>query len=119
MTSLWLSPEVTRALGWALLHFLWQGLALAALLSAVMALCRTAAVLYALAVGTLGLMVAAPTATFLTLLQRDSGATSNPAAGTAWEIVPQAATVASVSSALPLATDARAPQPALGGRSVV
>jgi len=108
MTSLWLSPEVTRALGWALLHFLWQGLALAALLSAVMALCRTAAMRYALAVGTLGLMVAAPTATFLSLLPSDSGAKSNPAAGMAREIVPQGATAASASTPRVMRTDARA-----------
>ena len=108
MTNLWLSPEVTRALGWALLHFLWQGLALAALLSAVVSLCRTAAMRYALAVGTLGLMVAAPTATFLSLLQADSGATSNPAAGMAREIVPQAVTVASASGAPTMRTDAGA-----------
>src|SRR5207302_9414961 len=81
MTSLWLSPEVTRALGWALLHFLWQGLALAALLSAVMALCRTAAMRYALAVGTLGLMVAAPRAPFLPFVPGDPGAKRNPQPG--------------------------------------
>ena len=29
----WLSPELLRTLGWTLLHFLWQGAALAALLA--------------------------------------------------------------------------------------
>ncbi len=44
MTSLasWVSPSVMRALGWALLHFLWQGTALAALAGASIALCRRA-----------------------------------------------------------------------------
>jgi beta-lactamase regulating signal transducer with metallopeptidase domain len=53
-----------RTLGWALVHFLWQGLALAALLSAAMTMCRSAAARYALAVGTLVLMLAAPVVTF-------------------------------------------------------
>ena len=38
MTSLtnWISPSVMRSLGWALLHFLWQGAALAALAAVLM-----------------------------------------------------------------------------------
>jgi beta-lactamase regulating signal transducer with metallopeptidase domain len=60
----WVSPDVMRTLGWALVHFLWQGLALAALLSAAMAMCRSAATRYALAVGALVLMLAAPVVTF-------------------------------------------------------
>jgi beta-lactamase regulating signal transducer with metallopeptidase domain len=60
----WVSPDVMRTLGWALVHFLWQGLALAALLSAAMAICRSAAARYTLAVGALVLMLAAPVVTF-------------------------------------------------------
>jgi len=63
----WLSPDWMRPLGWALVHFLWEGAALAAMLSAAMALCRTARARYALAVGTLALMVAAPLGTFFAL----------------------------------------------------
>ncbi len=74
MTTLsnWFSPDVMRPLGWALVHFLWEGLALAALLSAAMALCRSARVRYALAVGTLALMMAAPLATFIVMRGADT-----------------------------------------------
>jgi len=67
MTNFGLSPDVTRPLCWALLHFLWQGLALALLLSAALSVVRRAAARYALGVATLVLMVAAPAATFLML----------------------------------------------------
>jgi beta-lactamase regulating signal transducer with metallopeptidase domain len=53
-----------RALGWALVHFLWQGLALAALASLAMALSRSAAVRYLVGIATLLLMLAAPLITF-------------------------------------------------------
>lgn len=71
MTSLtnWLSPTVMHSLGWALLHFLWQGTALAAVAAAVMALCRRASIRYVVGVGTLLLMLAAPVVTFLVLNQ--------------------------------------------------
>ena len=65
----WVSPDVMRTLGWALVHFLWQGLALAALLSAAMAMCRSASARYALGVGALVLMLAAPVVTFGILWQ--------------------------------------------------
>jgi beta-lactamase regulating signal transducer with metallopeptidase domain len=57
-----------RSLGWALLHFLWQGAALAALAAVLMSLCRGAARRYAVGVGTLVLMLAAPVVTFLVLM---------------------------------------------------
>ena len=63
----WMSPNVMRTLGWALVHFVWQGLALAALASVAMAMCRRSAARYALGVGTLVLMLAAPIATLTTL----------------------------------------------------
>ena len=48
MTSLmnWLSPSAMQSLGWALLHFLWQGTALAALAAGAMALCRRTSARY-------------------------------------------------------------------------
>ena len=66
MTTLlnWLSPSAMQSLGWALLHFLWQGTALAALAAAAMALCRRASARYLLGVGALVLMLLAPLATF-------------------------------------------------------
>jgi beta-lactamase regulating signal transducer with metallopeptidase domain len=60
----WLSPSIMHALGWALVHFLWQGSALAAVAAAGMALCRRASARYALSVGALVLMLVAPAATF-------------------------------------------------------
>jgi beta-lactamase regulating signal transducer with metallopeptidase domain/sporulation protein YlmC with PRC-barrel domain len=60
----WLSPAAMQSLGWALLHFLWQGTALAALAAAAMALCRRASTRYLVAVGALALMLLAPLATF-------------------------------------------------------
>jgi beta-lactamase regulating signal transducer with metallopeptidase domain len=72
----WLSPEILRAMGWALVHFLWEGLALAALLSVAMAWCRTARGRYALAVGTLALMVAGPVATYFVVRQLQAAAPS-------------------------------------------
>jgi beta-lactamase regulating signal transducer with metallopeptidase domain len=73
----WVSPDVMRTLGWALVHFLWQGLALAALLSAAMAMCRSAAARYALAVGALVLMLAAPVVTFGILWSGRANASSS------------------------------------------
>ena len=69
MTNLtnWLSPTVMHALGWALVHFLWQGAALAAVAAVTLHLCRRASVRYLVGVGTLSLMLAAPVATFFFL----------------------------------------------------
>jgi beta-lactamase regulating signal transducer with metallopeptidase domain len=61
----WLSAATLRLLALALLHFLWQGAALAALAYVVMALCRTTASRYVVGVATLALMLAAPVATFV------------------------------------------------------
>jgi beta-lactamase regulating signal transducer with metallopeptidase domain len=62
------SPSTMHSLGWTLLHFLWQGMALAALAAVLMSLCHRASARYVLAVGTLVLMLAAPVATFFFLL---------------------------------------------------
>ena len=82
----WLSPTAMQSLGWALLHFLWQGTALAALAAAAMALCRRASSRYLLAVGVLALMLLAPLATFF-YAQQHSGvadaAKSSPLAAAA------------------------------------
>src|SRR6266403_777433 len=67
----WISPELMRALGWTLLHFIWQGAALAALFAVAMAACRSAVARYALAVGALALMMASPVITFV-WLQRET-----------------------------------------------
>jgi beta-lactamase regulating signal transducer with metallopeptidase domain len=61
----WFSPVVMQSLGWALLHFLWQGTALAAMAAAAIALCRRASTRYLVAFVVLALMLLAPLATFL------------------------------------------------------
>ena len=58
-----LSPTVMQSLAWALLHFLWQGTALAALGAALMALSRRARVRYVVGTTVLLLMLIAPIAT--------------------------------------------------------
>jgi beta-lactamase regulating signal transducer with metallopeptidase domain len=68
----WLPPGAMQSLGWALLHFLWQGTALAALAAAAMALCRRASTRYLLGVSALVLMFLAPLATFLFDSQQNS-----------------------------------------------
>jgi len=79
-----LSPIVVQSLGWTLLHFVWQGAALAAALFILMAGCRTASARYAAGVGAMVLLVAAPVVTFLILLHR-------PPHSAAWTRVPSTA----------------------------
>lgn len=64
-----LSPEFVRAVGWGLLHFVWQGAAVAALLALLMAFCRKASIRYAASVLALLLMLALPVLTFFVLQQ--------------------------------------------------
>jgi len=63
----WISADLLRPLGLALLHFLWQGAALAALAALVLTLCRQASTRYLVAVTVLVAMVAAPAGTFYVL----------------------------------------------------
>jgi beta-lactamase regulating signal transducer with metallopeptidase domain len=92
MSSLlhWFSPNAMHALGWALLHFLWQGMALAALAAAAMAFCRRTSARYLVGITTLGLMLIAPVATFLFYSQQHSviadTANSSPLPAVAWPI---------------------------------
>src|SRR6266850_1984236 len=105
----WISPELMRTLGWTLLHFIWQGVALAALFAVTRAACRSAAARYALALGALVLMMASPLITFVWLHRESipavgSGAQGSlPGAGKA----AQHAVVAAVSGA-PAAASLRA-----------
>jgi beta-lactamase regulating signal transducer with metallopeptidase domain len=69
-----MSPDTIQDIGWTLIHFLWQGVVLAALLSAILPLCRTARARHNLALCTLMMMAAAPAVTFLFLRQQDVGA---------------------------------------------
>ncbi|MEO8301890.1 MAG: M56 family metallopeptidase, partial [Rhizomicrobium sp.] len=65
----WLSAEVMRALGWALIHSLWQSLGVAALAAALMAFSRRPPLRYLVAVAALALMLALPAATFFVLMK--------------------------------------------------
>jgi beta-lactamase regulating signal transducer with metallopeptidase domain len=67
-----LSPPVLFALGWALLHFLWQGAAIAALAAAVLQTCRQAQARYLIGLGALAAMLAAPVITFFFLNGNDA-----------------------------------------------
>jgi beta-lactamase regulating signal transducer with metallopeptidase domain len=69
MTTLtnWLSPSAMHTLGWTLLHFLWQGTAVAALAAVLMIFCRRSSARYAMAVMALAIMLTAPVVTFLLL----------------------------------------------------
>lgn len=73
----WVSPDVLRTLGWSLVHFLWQGAAIAALLATAMAMCRGAAARYALAIGALVMMLAAPVITFAILSHSSADGSSS------------------------------------------
>jgi TonB family protein len=78
----WMPLETGRDLGWTLIHFLWQGLLLAALLNAVLPFCRSAVARHNCAFVTLVLMALAPIATFLFLHDSGKSGTADiPAAG--------------------------------------
>jgi beta-lactamase regulating signal transducer with metallopeptidase domain len=80
----WLSEATLRLLALSLLHFLWQGAALAALAYVAMSICRSASARYAVGVAALGLMLAAPVATFLVFRSQDADTVSSSlSAGTA------------------------------------
>lgn len=79
MTALlsWIPLEIARDLGWTLVHFLWQGLLLAALLHAILPLCRSAIARHNCALATLLMMAWAPPATFLFLHNVTNAAVAN------------------------------------------
>jgi beta-lactamase regulating signal transducer with metallopeptidase domain len=66
-----LSSALADTIGWTLIHFLWQGLLLAAMLRVILPLCRSAVARHNWALSTLAAMCLAPAVTFLWL--RDQG----------------------------------------------
>jgi len=92
MTTLtnWISPGAMQSLGWALVHFLWQGTALGALAAVSMAVFRRPAVRYLIGIGGLVFMLVAPVATIFFYSQQHSSSTevvkSSPLAAAAWPI---------------------------------
>jgi beta-lactamase regulating signal transducer with metallopeptidase domain len=89
-STTWLSPETMHSLGWALLHFLWQGTALAALAAGVMAACRRPSARYLAGVVALVLMLLSPVVTFFFYSQQRPTAVEtgkpSPLAAVAWPI---------------------------------
>jgi beta-lactamase regulating signal transducer with metallopeptidase domain len=89
----WFTPDVLRTLGLSLLHFIWQGAALAVLAAASMAIARKASTRYALAIVALLSMVAAPVLTYLVL--RESSATFSSAVESSVPVMAHAVNLAS------------------------
>ncbi len=74
---------VVQALAWALVHFVWQGAAIGLLSYAAFRVARSSAsARYAIGVGALVAMLAAPAATFLILANRSASAQSSVAGTT-------------------------------------
>lgn len=94
-----ISPATLHALGWALMHFLWEGAALAALYAAASAFCRTASARYILGVAVLAAMLVAPAITFTQLFPRAATADSFFAADFSSNVAPGANQAAAVSPA--------------------
>src|SRR3984957_5380955 len=65
----WFAPDVMHALGWALIHSLWQAVGVAALAAVLMGFSRRPSVRYVIATGALALMPAVPVATFFLLMK--------------------------------------------------
>ncbi len=75
--ALTIDPPVVSALGWTLIHFIWQGLAIAIVLRLILPLLRSAPARYNAAVAGMGLMAIAPLVTFWRLyLQAPQAATA-------------------------------------------
>jgi beta-lactamase regulating signal transducer with metallopeptidase domain len=70
----WITPSTVQILGWTLVHFIWEGVALAAMLYVALAFCRTALARYSAALGTLVLMVCSPLGTSFFLAHRAESA---------------------------------------------
>ncbi|MGH9494958.1 MAG: M56 family metallopeptidase [Candidatus Sulfotelmatobacter sp.] len=97
MTSLtsWISPIIMQSMGWTLLHFLWQGTAVAALAAGLIAVSRKPTTRYVLGVAMLALMTLAPVATFLLYSRQEVkiGSSSAPSLPSAvWSAVKSSAT---------------------------
>jgi beta-lactamase regulating signal transducer with metallopeptidase domain len=97
----WVTAETVRLIGLTLLHFLWQGIAIAAAAFAGMTVMRRASAKYLLAVVMLALMVAAPAVTFLVLTERPlTASATDEMAGLSKTEQPQIATLAATTQIL-------------------
>ena len=94
--GVWLSPGTVLALGWTLIHSLWQGFAITTLAALLISFSRRPSTRYLLAVSALALMLAAAVATFLIMIH-----------GAAFPIMPRSAALPLqrfVTGASPMAT---------------
>ena len=108
----WISPAILRTLALSLLHFVWQGAAIAALAYVTLSVCRNASTRYAIAVAAMIAMLLSPAATFLVLRGQVTAAVLDTAAAEIQPLADQPAAVAAnaashspvqrESSALPL-----------------
>ncbi|MHB1205638.1 MAG: M56 family metallopeptidase [Rhodospirillaceae bacterium] len=73
----WLSQDMIQTLGWTLIHFLWEGLALVLAFQFLATFCRTAHDRYTLAFATLMAMAVAPVITYVALGAADAGSDGN------------------------------------------
>jgi beta-lactamase regulating signal transducer with metallopeptidase domain len=107
ITSLvnWISPSAMQSLGWALLHFVWQGTALAALAAVAIAVVRRPQSRYMVGIAALAMMLLAPVATFLFYSQQHSNSAgfekSSPLTAVAWPIARGNAAVSGAAKVVP------------------
>src|SRR5579875_1983494 len=76
-----------QALGWTLVHFLWEGAAIALLLFVALPWARRASARYAIALAALVLMSAAPVVTFCALRSSPAAAVESSAVAQAWGLL--------------------------------
>ena len=102
----WISPGTMQSLGWALLHFLWQGTALAAIAGCAIAVVRRPATRYVIGVCALVAMLLAPAATFAFYSKRHESpiefVKSLPLAAAAWPIARGNTAASGATHSLPL-----------------
>ena len=109
----WISPNFLHALGWTLVHSLWQLLVVAALAAMLIALFQRPTLRYIIGVCALVLMLAAPAMTLFVLLKSDTMA-DTPA-----NALMQAAPVTNDAIAAPALALGNSMGRAMGGLSVV
>jgi len=101
-----LSPAVMHSLGWALLHFVWEGTAIAAVAGGAMAVLRRTSARYVVGIVALLLMLLSPMVTFGYYAHQDSSdvsGKSSPLAAVAWPIARGSASAASAATPTPQA----------------